>query len=694
MRVLLPALFGLYLIGTGTATTMQLRAAQSTGVGVERLGIPGDLGKSSDEHAISLQSTVGTGLVRHVVATDGGIVAGVYSELYVFESDDDGEVNHVSTLKMDGVVKSLEATPDTVTVTDSSGTLSLVDVANPHSASVVATIDPAIDGAQIHVGVFDGSFVYSVDVDVFRVFDATDFGAISLRGSLPLNIRIAHDIDVNDGHVYITTADEIVVITVEDALAPAVVATIPRDSGPWIGITTRGHLLYAASQSAGVFVYDVSDPSDPNQLAALDLDGISREPYLFSDHLLVPRSSYGGLHVVDINDPAAPTLISTMRGDGDSTQAVQVGSLGYVAVSGIGLQQIDLSDLVQPRAVEFILDGPGTTISVDAHGAVAYAMTFYGELFAYSITTPSSPTLLSRVNLEQKRSHDMARVGNRLFVVGRASSGSLVEVSTTDPTAPSATRAGSIPFIPSIITACGNRLLVGGTNGLASYDAAGDGRPSMIKAHTQEGLSIRAVTCSGARAFAIGIVANGVEILELDPWDESTAFIVSTWTHESLSRPSHLALAEDSLIVGSESNVLFLDTSQDELAVRDVSPELSQLKGFLAMGSEGDRVVANVTSQRIVSVDVSVPDMPRLAAESDERLLLGNDLAVDGRVIVAGLGQPGFQIYVDSSITAPPATPTPTSEPETPTPTRTPTATPSPADGHIQVFLPLNLTFR
>ncbi|MGH2692090.1 MAG: LVIVD repeat-containing protein, partial [Actinomycetota bacterium] len=81
-----------------------------------------------------------------------------------------------------------------------------------------------------------------------------------------------------------------------------------------IGARFRGNFMYVTS-TAGLTIYDISDPVSPSLVGALPLPHFENEDVDLGGNILLisndAAESYGLLYVIDISDPAAPELLAT-----------------------------------------------------------------------------------------------------------------------------------------------------------------------------------------------------------------------------------------------------------------------------------------------------------------------------------------------------------------------------------------------
>lgn len=115
------------------------------------------------------------------------------------------------------------------------------------------------------------------------------------------------------------------------------------------GVAVQGSYAYVADYFQGLRIINVSDPSNPSEIGAIDPQGTDRafDVVINGTYAYV---AYGnsGLWVFDVSNPTFPTLAGYIESDGFSTGVAISGSYAYVAYGSIGLQIINISDPANP----------------------------------------------------------------------------------------------------------------------------------------------------------------------------------------------------------------------------------------------------------------------------------------------------------------------------------------------------------
>jgi choice-of-anchor B domain-containing protein len=230
----------------------------------------------------------------------------------------------------------------------------IVDVSDPYTPTIVATIDtiPKFDlKAQ-------GHYMYTVDGN----YDFAGIDGAITDISDPLNpvvvggFRAGHNVFIDDlGYMYVTFPGLEIFDLNPDPTDPALV---------WSKITTQGHdvtvegdRMYDFHGYDGTFIYDVTDRADPVLLGAITDPTIifhhSGWCSADGDHLFI--NDEFAVHpapdvtVWDISNPASPVRVSMIH---DPTASVhnsyRIGNYLFMAYYTAGFKVYDISDPLFP----------------------------------------------------------------------------------------------------------------------------------------------------------------------------------------------------------------------------------------------------------------------------------------------------------------------------------------------------------
>lgn len=203
-------------------------------------------------------------------------------------------------------------------------------------------------------------------------------------------VRIAY----GNGVVYLRSRqgggnpDPISVIDVGDPTSPQVVTEVMAPAAGALTLEVDGDLLYAGGEDGRIWIYDISQASQPTLLGEWSHSNPIQALEPAGAHLYVADSA-GGL-VVDVGDPEAPATVGTFAIPHAAAQIHRVGSQLGVADEG-GVRLYHLQDPTNPVIVgEW--DG-GQTDDVRIVGSTVFAHRVAGSVVALDIGNPAAPRL-------------------------------------------------------------------------------------------------------------------------------------------------------------------------------------------------------------------------------------------------------------------------------------------------------------
>jgi hypothetical protein len=180
------------------------------------------------------------------------------------------------------------------------------------------------------------------------------------------------------------------VIDVSDPSRPRRVAAIDYEGSRTYSFACLAYgseHLYAtvADKDQTLLVFDLSDPAQPTRTATLDLGGAWATELLISDDILYVLA-WGSLRTYDVSDPANPRLLDDL----------DVGGYGMDLAAGVLLvvgdrRPLAIADVSDPSAIENLARHPlGRTSLFDIAGynGKAVAIGEFG-LFVFDVASPT-----------------------------------------------------------------------------------------------------------------------------------------------------------------------------------------------------------------------------------------------------------------------------------------------------------------
>lgn len=299
--------------------------------------------------------------------------------------------------------------------------LHVIDISDPSNPAVVGTSTYGGDALAL-----SGAYVYSVEGDMLNVTDIsvpatpTRVGSALFPADGPL--WALRCIAVSGNYAFVTgnglrQSSTFFAVDISDPSNPVRPPGSSVISLPWnvASITISGHYAYVAAGS--LFVLDITDPLHP----ALAGTSISSGVYgvgLSGDLAYVADYNHG-LDAIDISDPAHPTYSFGVKTSWHQLVDVAVASPYAYALSGTGLEVIDISHpdyLVNPAMVGVTAISGGASDSAVSGGDV-YAAANTTGLQVVDINDPRDLRLAGAVGLgEESMAHDIALRNNYAYV--------------------------------------------------------------------------------------------------------------------------------------------------------------------------------------------------------------------------------------------------------------------------------------
>ena len=226
-----------------------------------------------------------------------------------------------------------------------------------------------------------------------------------------------------------------------DATIPTsmtLLAYLPYEGGPRnIVVSEVLDVIYAfiANHLGGVCIMDVTDPTDPQEVTVIPLEGWTYDVELVGTMLYICEF-YFGIYAYDVTNPEEPQYVTEFPIPPEGNRALASNGVDYlISVNyDYGIYKFDISD---PTAI--VWDGSQAThgkprdVEVDPANDLAFVadytedMTGGATIFDVSTTLPTLPIELSVYNMERVRSVDF--LGNYMYVGSELEGMDIVDIS-------------------------------------------------------------------------------------------------------------------------------------------------------------------------------------------------------------------------------------------------------------------------
>jgi hypothetical protein len=277
---------------------------------------------------------------------------------------------------------------DLLLVTRTTGTVDVVDAADPAAMTVITSL--TMDAASLLSD--GGNLVYASTTTHFQVWDFSDPAAPALRGSFTRSSHPMSTMALADpAHIVApgTGYYDVHIIDVSDPDAPYVSGSFAPRYTP-IHVTMAGNLAYITLTSGAVDIFDLGNLAAPVFLGSLPGER-HHAPALCGQYLVRAEDKILRVYETAGAHLTYPTVGGYNWGWGFSYDAERLGDYVYLS-SDLGLQVFDVSDPTAPVK----LSDNTLPASVALSGDRLYAGHGNG-LTVYGLANPAAPAVVATV---------------------------------------------------------------------------------------------------------------------------------------------------------------------------------------------------------------------------------------------------------------------------------------------------------
>ncbi len=266
---------------------------------------------------------------------------------------------------------------------------------------------------------------------------------------------INNAIAVDGSRVYFNNGAYLQIVDYSDSGNPVELARLEVPS-PIVAVELQGAYAYVAAHHAGLFIFDISDPSAPEAVGSYEPVFDFADIAVRGNHAFVLKR--GRLDILDISNPAAPQFVGYTTGISDGKSIAIRNQSAYIADGFGGLRILDISEPQNPVQVSQFDTGrynaPAQDIALA--GDHAYLAIGYGGVISVNISDPAAPVQADSLSLHEWVA-GIALSGSHAYVA--SGSNGLYGIDISDPTALNS--AGSLDiegFAGGGIAAVGDRV--------------------------------------------------------------------------------------------------------------------------------------------------------------------------------------------------------------------------------------------
>jgi Tfp pilus assembly protein PilV len=222
---------------------------------------------------------------------------------------------------------------------------------------------------------------------------------------------------------------DIIPATWENPVLSASLNTPNNANGTKIQVQGNYAYIVTAATSQNFLVIDVSNPSAPSQVGALNLSGTPNNIFVEGNYAYVASSNANQeLQIVNIANPSSPSLTSTLNNPGNNPARgiFKSGDFVYLAIAGNNNNNLVIVDVTNPnspiRVSGITLNRSPFEVTVEGNYAYLSSDSPNQKIQVVNVSNPSNLTLASTLNLPGNRIPlTIANLGSTLFVGYRES---------------------------------------------------------------------------------------------------------------------------------------------------------------------------------------------------------------------------------------------------------------------------------
>jgi hypothetical protein len=349
-----------------------------------------DIGNPASPSSVGAYDTPGTAM-GVAVAGDFAYVADIDAGIHVLDISDPTAPVYLYSHDTPGSAYDLAISGDRAYVADGGSGLAVIHIADPVGPFEAGLYDTPVGALGLDIA---GDYAYVADYTSFQVIDISDPTSPVHAGEVvemgPIEVAVSGD------YAFVTTLNgEMQAYDISNPTAPYLAGACDTTAmGNLWGIAVAGDYAFVGdddSYKSGVHVIDIGDPTAPSYVgryATMDLvDGVA----VCGDYVYA-ANEHAGLLVLDVSDPENPDSVAACD-TGDATGVCIAGDYAYVADFGSGFKVIDISDPTNPT-IAGSCDTPGYAYDVAIAGDLAFVAENYSGFQVIDITDPTSPAVV------------------------------------------------------------------------------------------------------------------------------------------------------------------------------------------------------------------------------------------------------------------------------------------------------------
>ncbi len=348
----------------------------------------------SDPANPTLESTIENGLVPHCVTVNNNYAyMGEGGNLRIFDVSD--KTNPVEISSIGVYFKQLVSDDGFIYATEEYGSLSVINVTDPHNPTVAASLPYGTIRGAVNIAINSDNLLVADILHGFHILDVSDPTNPAEISLFRTGFSIS-DIVVSDNFIYASdTYNGLYILRYGNKSDISCVAKLVPESeiNTYYCLTLHGNYIYLGSEY-GIYIIDVSDPCNPfivSEVATQKVDIIEvRGDYAYV-HLLA-----GTFFILDISDPFNP--VETVTLDDLVYKFTVQEDKAYIIFSESGdrLSVVDVADVYNPEKIsEVEFQDMNVVRNLDVSGNYVYVIGG-NNINVFDISNEENPSLVGK----------------------------------------------------------------------------------------------------------------------------------------------------------------------------------------------------------------------------------------------------------------------------------------------------------
>lgn len=262
-------------------------------------------------------------------------------------------------------------------------------------------------------------------------------------------------------------------------------------------------------------IVDITTPASPTLLSTLTTEGNSIIRDIQTDgNYAYAANDTKGLLVVDVTDLAAPFIKNTYDTAGKSSGIALDANYVYLGDNGNGLLIFNRNNITNGSVAPNIIQSFTNAVGVHINGNYGYVTDTTSNAFriiALDLTSPKNPTILSFYKT-QKTPNDIYVSGGYAYIAEQTQGLTILDIST--PTHPTFVGQYNTPGNAGGVRVAGNYAYVADGNQFTVVDIIDKSAPTLAGNCLLTGMNTSSITLDGQVAF-LAVGGQGVRIIDI-----------------------------------------------------------------------------------------------------------------------------------------------------------------------------------